>query len=95
MFTSGLTHEERQDAALHKLLWKAKWNAYVMPPGHLSVFDMTSRDVSRFFLQLPLSVTYTPLSIGADGKIYTQNDGHLLVLGAGKEPDPQPATGRH
>jgi hypothetical protein len=24
---------------------------------------------------------YTPLSIGQDGKIHTQNDGHLIVVG--------------
>jgi len=24
---------------------------------------------------------YTPLSIGLDGKLYTQNNGHLFVVG--------------
>jgi hypothetical protein len=32
-------------------------------------------------LKLALDAAYTPLSIGSDGKIYTQNDGHLFVIG--------------
>src|SRR5262249_24573948 len=35
----------------------------------------------RIFMQLALSSAYTPLSIGPDGKIYTQNAGHLFVAG--------------
>ena len=35
----------------------------------------------RIFLQLALGASYTPLSIGPDGKIYTQNFGHLFVIG--------------
>ena len=69
-------------------------NAYVIPPGHTGVFDKSSLDVQRLFLQLALGAAYTPLSIGHDGKIYTQNAGHLFVLGdGGKEPDHFPATG--
>jgi len=33
------------------------------------------------FLQLALGAAYTPLTIGVDGKIYTQNEGHLFVVG--------------
>jgi hypothetical protein len=33
------------------------------------------------FLQLALGAAYTPLSIGQDGGIYTQNAGHLFVVG--------------
>ena len=35
------------------------------------------------FLNLALGAAYTPVSIGPDGKIYTQNFGHLIVAGAG------------
>jgi len=35
----------------------------------------------RLFLRLALGAAYTPLSLGADGKIYTQNAGHLFVVG--------------
>jgi outer membrane protein assembly factor BamB len=35
----------------------------------------------RIFLQQALGAAYTPLSIGPDGKIYTQNAGHLFVVG--------------
>ena len=33
------------------------------------------------FLQLAIGAAYTPMTIGPDGKIYTQNFGHLFVLG--------------
>jgi hypothetical protein len=71
-------------------------NAYVIPQGHTGVFDMNAAGVQRLFLQLALGAAYTPLSIGGDGKIYTQNAGHLFVLGeGGKNPDFQPETGKH
>lgn len=35
----------------------------------------------RIFQQLAVGAAYTPASLGSDGKIYTQNDGHLFVVG--------------
>jgi len=35
----------------------------------------------NLFQQLALGASYTPASLGADGKVYTQNDGHLFVAG--------------
>jgi hypothetical protein len=35
----------------------------------------------NLFLELALGAAYTPLSIDEDGKIYTENDGHLFVVG--------------
>jgi hypothetical protein len=35
----------------------------------------------KIFQQLALGAAYTPASIGGDGKIYSQNDGHLFVVG--------------
>ena len=34
------------------------------------------------FLNLALGAAYTPVSIGPDGRIYSQNFGHLIVVGA-------------
>jgi hypothetical protein len=48
-------------------------NLYVVRP------DGTLRE--HLFLQLAIGAAYTPLSIGSDGKIYTQNAGHLFVVG--------------
>jgi len=35
----------------------------------------------QIFQQLAIGASYTPASLGADGKIYSQNDGHLFVVG--------------
>ncbi|MBZ5694136.1 MAG: hypothetical protein LAN36_02115 [Acidobacteriia bacterium] len=53
-------------------------NVYVLPQGHSGIFTTPA---ANLFLNLALGAAYTPLSIGADGKIYTQNDGHLFVVG--------------
>jgi hypothetical protein len=34
-----------------------------------------------FFLNTAVGAAYTPVSIGPDGKIYTQNFGHMIVVG--------------
>ncbi len=53
-------------------------NVYVLPQGHTGVFTTPS---ANLFLNLAIGAAYTPLSIGPDGKLYTQNDGHLFVVG--------------
>jgi hypothetical protein len=35
----------------------------------------------RIFLNLALGAAYTPVSLGRDGRIYAQNNGHLFVVG--------------
>jgi outer membrane protein assembly factor BamB len=40
----------------------------------------------KMFLNLALGAAYTPLSIGGDGIIYTQNDGHLFAVGVPPRP---------
>jgi len=37
------------------------------------------------FQQLAIGAAYTPVSIGPNGKIYSQNDGHLFVVGRGDD----------
>lgn len=49
--------------------------------GHLYAIDQGGTVRERIFLQLALGAAYTPLSLGADGKIYTQNAGRLFVVG--------------
>jgi hypothetical protein len=53
-------------------------NLYVLPQGNTGEFTTPK---AKIFLNLALGAAYTPLSIGPDGKIYTQNDGHLFVVG--------------
>jgi hypothetical protein len=49
--------------------------------GNLYAIAQGGVEKQRIFLELALGAAYTPLSIGPDGKIYTQNAGHLFVIG--------------
>lgn len=49
--------------------------------GYLYSIGTDGRIVSRIFLNLAIGAAYTPLSIGGDGVVYTQNDGHLFAVG--------------
>jgi len=52
-------------------------NIYSVPQGHSGVFTQWQQ---RIFLKEALGAAYTPLSIGDDGKVYSQNDGNLFVV---------------
>ncbi len=49
--------------------------------GNLYAIQQGGTTSTRLFQQLALGAAYTPVSIGADGRIYSQNDGHLFVIG--------------
>jgi hypothetical protein len=53
-------------------------HVYSLPQGHHGVF---TKPLQRIFLLEALGAAYTPMSIGEDGKEYSQNDGHLFVVG--------------
>jgi hypothetical protein len=53
-------------------------NMYMLPQGHSGVFTQAGGNI---FLNLAIGAAYTPLSIGPDGKLYTQNDGHMFSVG--------------
>jgi outer membrane protein assembly factor BamB len=53
--------------------------------GHLYAINQGGTLRERIFLQLATGAAYTPLSLGSTGRIYTQNAGHLFVVGAEKE----------
>jgi hypothetical protein len=53
-------------------------NLYTLPQGNTGVFTAPKGSI---FLNLAIGAAYTPLSLGADGKIYTENDGHMFVVG--------------
>lgn len=55
-------------------------NLYVLPQGHTGGAVFTA-PTANLFLNQAEGAAYTPLSIGPDGKLYTQNDGHLFVVG--------------
>ena len=48
--------------------------------GHLFAILQGGILKQKIFQQLALGAAYTPASLGADGKIYTQNAGHLFVV---------------
>jgi hypothetical protein len=53
-------------------------NIYSVPQGHHGIFTQWQQ---RIFLKEALGAAYTPLSIGDDGKVYSQNDGNLFIVG--------------
>jgi outer membrane protein assembly factor BamB len=55
--------------------------------GHVYAIGQGGVLKERLFLNLALFAAYTPLSIGDDGRIYTQNDGMLFIVG--QEPGPR------
>jgi hypothetical protein len=65
--TSGNVFANSEDGSL-----------YAIQQGHTGVF---STPLGKTFLDVSLGAAYTPLSIGLDGRIYTQNNGHLIVVG--------------
>ena len=59
--------------------------------GNVYAVDRNGKLVGNIFLQLAVGAAYTPLAIGPDGKIYTQNAGALFVVGKA-ERAPAPAA---
>lgn len=51
---------------------------YELPQAHSGIFTAPS---GKMFLNSAIGAAYTPISIGVDGKIYTQNNGQLFVVG--------------
>jgi hypothetical protein len=51
---------------------------YKLPQGNSGIFTAPT---GQLFLNQALGAAYTPLSIGPDGKFYTQNNGHLFAVG--------------
>jgi hypothetical protein len=53
-------------------------NVYSIPQGNQGVFSTPQQ---KIFLKQAIGAAYTPLSIGPEGRLYVQNDGHLFVVG--------------
>jgi outer membrane protein assembly factor BamB len=49
--------------------------------GNLYVIDRDGKLRTRLFLNLAIGAAYTPVAIGPDGRIYSENFGSLFVLG--------------
>ncbi len=49
--------------------------------GNLYAVRPDGRLRDHLFLDLAIGAAYTPLSIDGEGRILTQNDGHLFVVG--------------
>ncbi len=56
--------------------------------GNLYAIDRTGTPLGHTFLKLALGAAYTPLAIGSDGRIYSQNDGTLFLIGSGFKRHP-------
>jgi len=51
---------------------------YELAQGNNGVFTAPT---GKMFLDLAVGAAYTPLSIGPDGRLYTQNNGHMFGVG--------------
>ena len=49
--------------------------------GNLYAINQGGTLKKQIFQQLAVGAAYTPASIARDGKIYSQNAGHLFVVG--------------
>jgi hypothetical protein len=49
--------------------------------GRLYVLRQGGTQIGNIFLNQAVGAAYTPLSLGPDGKIYTENDGILFAVG--------------
>jgi len=49
--------------------------------GNLYVIKQGGALLGQIFLNQALGAAYTPLSLGPDGKLYTENDGILFAVG--------------
>jgi hypothetical protein len=49
--------------------------------GNLYAINQGGTVKANIFLNLALGAAYTPLAIGPDGTIYTENKGTLFVIG--------------
>ncbi len=58
-------------------------NVYMLPQGNSGIFtsETANPPTANLFLNLAVGAAYTPLSIGPDGTLYTQNDGDMFVVG--------------
>jgi hypothetical protein len=54
---------------------------YLSQPNFVESAGVSAGSKQKMFLKQAIGAAYTPLSIGADGKLYVQNAGHLLVVG--------------
>ena len=63
--------------------------------GNLYVIGQGGVLQQRLFLNWALGAAYTPLALGPDGKIYTQNAGTVFVVGASALPSSTSSKQRH
>ncbi|HYC59794.1 MAG TPA: hypothetical protein VEK79_09530 [Thermoanaerobaculia bacterium] len=76
-------HEFGFEWCVNALAVDARGTVYInSEDGHLYALNQGGTRRDRIFLQLAIGAAYTPLSLGADGKIYTQNAGHLFAVGS-------------
>jgi len=78
------THPNGFEWCINAPAFDVNGNVYVnSEDGNMYVIDPHGNLVGNIFTNLAIGAAYTPLSLGPDGKIYTQNDGQLFVVGDG------------
>ena len=80
--STDATHNNGFEWCINAPAIDAVGNVYVnSEDGNLYVLQQGGSLLGNIFLNQALGAAYTPLSLGPDGKIYTENDGILFAVG--------------
>ncbi len=80
--TVGKNHPDGYEWCVNDAVVDANGTVYATnEDGYLYVIPQGGTGVQQIFLEKSLDAGYTPVSMGADGTIYAQNAGHLVVVG--------------
>jgi hypothetical protein len=80
--TTDTTHDNGFEWCINAPAVDISGTVYVnSEDGKLYVIRQGGTAIGNIFLNQALGAAYTPLSLGPDGKIYTENDGILFVVG--------------
>src|SRR4029453_5420152 len=83
-------HPNSFEWCVNALVIDANGGVYVnSEAGNLYAINQGGTLKQKIFQQLALGAAYTPASLGPDGKIYSQNAGHLFVVGQVRAIDRQ------
>jgi hypothetical protein len=80
--STDATHNNGFEWCINAPVIDLRGNVYAnSEDGHLYVIKQGGPLLGNIFLNQAIGAAYTPLSLGPDGRIYTENDGILFAVG--------------